>query len=109
MPINQWRDRRGRVKIYVSRQWPDGSRFRRVQPNMTVAKKTLARIEEAVAMGTWGELRKELSRAPQLSRNRFTVEAISTRYLNYCATRNRDLDFKKRHVKGFCQVGERSA
>ena len=104
MPINQWKDRRGRVKIYVSRQWPDGSRFRRVQPNMTVARKTLARIEEAVAMGTWRDLRNELSRNPQLSRNRLTVEAISERYLNYCATRNRDLDFKKRHVKVLRQV-----
>ena len=60
MSIKRWKDRRGNTKIMVSKQWPDGSRFRRVQPNMTVAKKTLARIEESIAMGTWGERNRNL-------------------------------------------------
>lgn len=46
MSAKKWKDRRGNTRIRVSKQWPDGSRFRGVQPNMTVAKKTLAGIEE---------------------------------------------------------------
>ena len=100
MPINSWKDRRGRVKIYVSRQWPDGSRFRRVQPNMTVAKKTLARIEEAVAMGTWRELRKELALSLEGGKQH-TVTSFADVYLGYCQTRNSRPDFK---VQAFSSI-----
>ena len=94
MPINQWKDRRGRVKIYVSRQWPDGSRFRRVQPNMTVAKKTLARIEEAIAMGTWRELREQLVVGETTEEVQPTIGSLSEVYLEHCETRNTRPDFK---------------
>src|SRR2546422_473808 len=60
MGIRRWKDHKGRERIYVSRKWPDRTRFRRLMPNLTVAKKTLARIEESIAMTTWRDLRKEL-------------------------------------------------
>jgi hypothetical protein len=59
MAINRERDRNGNVRIVVSKRWPDRSRFRRYCPNATVAKKTLARIEESIAMGTWRDLKDE--------------------------------------------------
>ena len=62
MAINRERDRNGHVRIVVSKRWPDKSRFRRYCPNTTVAKKTLARIEESIAMGTWRDLKEELAR-----------------------------------------------
>src|SRR5207253_9023516 len=56
MAINRERDRNGQMRIVVSKRWPDKSRFRRYCPNTTVAKTTLARIEESIAMGTWRDL-----------------------------------------------------
>ena len=62
MAINHEKDHKGQKRIVVSKYWPDGSRFRRYFPNMTVAKKTMARIEESIAMGTWPALKEELSK-----------------------------------------------
>ena len=75
MAINREKDHKGRKRIVVSKYWPDASRFRRYFPNMTVAKKAMARIEESIAMGTWKELREELSSAPT---KQMTVEEFST-------------------------------
>lgn len=97
MGIRTWRDRRGRGKIYVSKQWPDGSRFRRVMPNKTVAKGLEARIDSAIALGTWSQLRTELMRGHD-SENPTVGEFVRS-YLEYCEGRNRDTEFKKRNCE----------
>ncbi len=102
MGINQWRDRRGRQRIYLSKQWPDGSRFRRVMPNKTVARQLEARIVNAIVLGTWIELRKELNRGngeahPTLAQFRET-------YLEHCQGRNRDLGFKQRNTEHIVRI-----
>jgi hypothetical protein len=50
--------RTGKRYIVCSKYWPDGSRFRRRYSNKTLAKNVLSRIEGAIAMGTWKELRR---------------------------------------------------
>jgi hypothetical protein len=52
-------ERRGRPEL--SKYWPDGTRFRRPFPNVTQARQMRARIEAAIATGTWRELKAELS------------------------------------------------
>ena len=74
MAINREKDHKGQSRIVVSKYWPDGSRFRRYIPNMTVAKKTMARIEESIAMGTWPALKAELSRG---TREEITVKGFA--------------------------------
>jgi integrase len=86
-------DHAGRACIVVSKYWPDGSRFRRRFPNKTVAKKMRARIEEAIAMGTWRELKRELYEDPKRD---LTIEQFSDIYLEeYCRIRNSRPDFKE--------------
>ena len=102
MAINREKDHKGRKRIVVSKYWPDGSRFRRYFPNMTVAKKTLARIEESVAMGTWKELKEELSRniEPDL-----TLARLSNLYLNdYCRSHNRRPEFKEQALVSIVRI-----
>jgi len=79
MGIRKWKDHRGRQRIYLSRKWPDGARFRRVMLNMTTAKNTDARITEAVAMGTWRKLKKELARGVDATEP--TIREFSEVYL----------------------------
>jgi hypothetical protein len=50
--------RTGRKFIVGLKYWPDATRFRLRFPNRTLAKTVLGRIEAAIAMGTWKELRK---------------------------------------------------
>jgi integrase len=86
-------DHAGRPCIVVSKYWPDGSRFRRRFPNKTVAKKMRARIEEAIAMGTWRDLKIELYEDPKKD---LTIEEFSEVYLEeYCRIRNSRPDFKE--------------
>src|SRR5262249_5323885 len=62
------------------------TRFRRVMPNSSVAKKTLARIDESIAMGPWPDLKSELERTNQKAWNP-TVKEFSQTYLEeYCRT-----------------------
>ena len=102
MGINQWRDRRGRQKVYLSKHWPDGSRFRRVMPNKTVARQLEARIDNAIVLGMWIELRKELNRGNNEAHP--TLAQFATTYLEYCQGRNRDLGFKQRNVKHIVRI-----
>jgi len=98
MGIREWRDRRGQMKLQLSKKLPDGTRFRRVMPNKTIAKKLEAKIDYAVAMGTWPELRKELFRtASQTNENgsNLTISGLASEYFAYCQRRNRRPDFKK--------------
>src|SRR5205809_7440348 len=58
-------DKRTTKKYTVcSKYWPDGTRFRRRFTNKTLAKNVLTRIEGAIAMGTWQELKKEMTEPP---------------------------------------------
>ena len=100
MGIRKWKDHRGRQRIYLSRKWPDGARFRRVMLNMTTAKNTDARITEAVAMGTWRKLKKKLARGVDAADP--TIREFSEVYLKeYCHARNRRPDFK---VQAFTSI-----
>ena len=60
MGINRVIDHRGKTRIQVSRRWPDGTRFRRYSSNMTAARKTLARLDGAIAGGAWREYKESL-------------------------------------------------
>ena len=102
MGIRKWKDRRGRERIYLSKQWPDGSRFRRGMPNKTVAKQMEARIDTAVAMGSWPELRKQFLQGP--IEDNPAISQFSNAYLDYCRGRNRDFEFKRRNVNHIIRI-----
>ncbi len=93
MPVKTWKDHRGRPSIFVSKRWPDGSRFRRKMPNRTLAKALLRRIEESIAQGDWKELRGELT-GRRLNRS-LTLEEFAPHYMSYCQATNRRPDFKR--------------
>jgi integrase len=102
MAINHESDHKGRERIVVSKYWPDGSRFRRYFPNMTVAKKTMARIEESIAMGTWPEMKEELARGVEQG---VTVSEFSKIYLqDYCRNHNTRPDFKKQALTSITRI-----
>lgn len=61
MGIVECRDNNGKRRIAVRKRWPDGSELFRYVENKTVGKKLLSRVNEAISMGTWRELRKELA------------------------------------------------
>lgn len=80
-------------KIVVSRYWPDGTRFRRCVPNRTLAKQLSDRIAGAVALGTWVELRRQLTEPPTPP---MTIADFAMIYMKeYCEIRNRRPDFKQ--------------
>lgn len=102
-----------RVCIVVSRQWPDKKRFRRRVPNMTVAKNLMARIDGAIAIGTWSELRRELSNKPKPTpvatttpvAKVLTVAEFSKIYIEeYCKKRNTRPDFKVETFKAINRI-----
>ncbi len=87
--------KRDKDRIEVRKRWPDGSTFRRYYPNMTLARRVLARIEESIFTGRWKELKEELSGVKNRSGD-LTVEEFSGIYLDdYCRHHNRRPDFKK--------------
>ena len=91
------KDHLGRTRIEVSKYWPDGSRYRRYAPNPTVAKKVTARIDEAIVMGTWKELKKELMEAPP---KEMTIREFAPVYLEeHCKVRNTRPDFKEETLR----------
>src|SRR6266850_2194444 len=78
--------RMGRKFIVGSKYWPDGTRFRRRFSNRTLAKTVLGRIEGAIAMGTWKELRKELSGEEE--QQNYTIREVADVYFEeYCKIR----------------------
>ncbi len=103
MGIRKWRDRRGKEKIYLSKQWPDGMRFRRVIPNRTIAKQLEARIDNAVVMGSWRSLREELVSGYRREANP-TVADFAHDYLEYCRSRNRRPDFKEQALVAITRI-----
>ena len=103
MGIRRWNDHRCRQRIYLSRKWPDKTRFRRLMPNMTVARKTDARISEAIAMGTWRKLKSELIRGDDKTDP--TIAEFAKVYLTeYCETRNRRPDFKRQALSSIVGI-----
>jgi integrase len=89
--------RTGKKYIVCSKYWPDGSRFRRRFSNKTLAKSVLSRIEGAIAMGTWRELKKELIGEKEQD---YTIREFADVYFEeYCKVRNRELSFKKERLK----------
>jgi integrase len=98
MGINEWKDRRGKERIYVTKQWPDKTRFKRVVPNVTVGKKLMARIEESIVMGTWPRLKEELSRSKTQAGNPTIKELAKIYFEEYCQTKNRRPDFKEQSL-----------
>lgn len=87
MSVRKERSRRGKSQLICDRRWPDGSRFRRVMPNRTVAKDTDARIRASIADGTWRKLKKRFERGVSEGE---TVADFADRYLDeYCKAYNR--------------------
>ena len=97
MGILRSRDASGKIRVEVSKRWPDGSRFRRYFPTKTVAAKTLARIEESIAMGTWRTLKEELQRGIGVD---LTIDQLADVYYEgYCKVHNKRPDFKEHALK----------
>ncbi len=103
MGVNEWRDRRGKLRIYVTKQWPDGSRFKRTAPNKTTANNLLKRIDESIVMGTWRKLKAELARGSRLEKNP-TLREFSAEYLKYCHAKNRRPDFKEQAMVSILRI-----
>ena len=77
-------------------------------PNPTNAKKTLARIEESIAMGTWPRLKEELtpSRAANADQgNDPTIQEFAEIYLDkYCKVHNKRPDCKQQVLKSVTRI-----
>ena len=103
MGINRWKDRHGRERIVVSKYWPDQSRSRHYCPNLTVAKKLMARIEEAIVMDRWQEMKAELS--GRREKDNPTIAEFAPEYLErYCRTHNRRPDFKEQALRSIVRI-----
>jgi len=87
MSVRKQKDKLGTIHIVCDRHWPDGTRFRRVMPNRTLAKKVDDRIAGAIAEGKWRSLKQELERGTSKQE---TVKEFADRYFNeYCKVQNR--------------------
>jgi hypothetical protein len=108
MAVNREKDRTGAVRVVVSKRWPDGSRFRRYFPNPTNAKKTLARIEESIAMGTWQRLKEELTPIRQATLDKGndpTIGEFAEVYLDkYCKIHNKRPDCKEQVLESVTRI-----
>lgn len=94
--------RTGKKCIVVSKYWPDGSRFRRRYSNKTLAKNVLSRVEGAIAMGTWKELRKELAGEKEED---YTIREFADLYFEeYVKVRNRNWQFKEERLKTIKEI-----
>jgi hypothetical protein len=71
-------------------------------PNKTVARQLEARIDNAIVLGTWIELRKKLNRGTGEAHP--TLAQFRETYLEHCQGRNRDLGFKHRNTKHIVRI-----
>ncbi|MDA2925930.1 site-specific integrase [Acidobacteria bacterium AH-259-G07] len=96
MGICKWRHR-GREKIVLSKIWPDGTRFRRFMPNRTVAKDLEKKIDYAILMDDWRELKQQLTKGSEENRPQSNpaIKEYSEEYLSWCRAKNRRPDFKE--------------
>src|SRR6267378_3093096 len=94
MGIAKVKDHPGRIRIEASQYWPDRSQYKRyVAKNPTVAKKVTTRIDEAIVMGTWKELKKQLMEVPV---KEMTIREFAPVYLEeHYKIRNTRPDFKE--------------
>ena len=109
MAVNREKDRNGNIRVVVSKRWPDKSRFRRYFPNPTLAKKTLARIEESIAMGTWQRLKEELDGGPKkaeaVKANDPLIRDFADVYLEeYCKIHNKRPDCKEQVLESVTRI-----
>jgi integrase len=89
--------RTGKKYIVGSKYWPDRARFRHRFSNKTLAKCVLSRIESAILMGNWKELRKELAGEQEAD---YTIRGFADIYFEeYCKVRNTRPDFKEERLK----------
>ena len=85
-------------KIELRKYWPDGTQIRRTFGTRRAARRLRNRIEEAIASGTWRELKDEMVRGRQESD--VTVKEFAQVYLEeYCKTRNRRPDWKEQTLR----------
>jgi len=97
MSVRKQKDKFGKKHIVCDRRWPDGTRFRRVMPNRTLAKQVDARIAGAIAEGRWRSLKQQLERGTSKQE---TVKDFADRYFNeYCKAHNRCLRRKITSLK----------
>lgn len=95
MPIKKWISH-GKVRLVISKQWPDGTRLRREAPNRTAAKALLSEIETSIFNGTWRKKKEELQRrcdAPAM------LKDLIEPYLKYCESRGQSMAFKNERTK----------
>lgn len=84
--------RTGKTFIVCSMFWPDRTRFRRRYPNKTIATQVMNRIIASKALGTWRDLKRELTDGPE---DDYTIEEFGEVYLEeYCKIRNTRPDFR---------------
>jgi len=94
MSVRKEEDKFGKKHIVCDRRWPDGTRFRRVMPNRTLAKRVDGRIAGAIAEGKWRQLKEELQRGSSLKG--VTFSQFTDQYLDdYCKVHNRDWKRKR--------------
>ncbi len=85
--------RRGRLEL--SKYWPDGTRFRRPFPNVTLARQMRARIDAAIATGTWTQLKEELSLKQEPPAPPLTLRHFAPTYMEHVEKKNRRPDFHR--------------
>jgi integrase len=97
-------ERRGRLEL--SKYWPDGTRFRRPFPNVTLARQMRARIDAAIADGTWRELKSKLSldNLPTPPPKALTLRDYAPVFLAEMRRRNRRPDFHEIQVRNILPV-----
>src|SRR5215831_8887270 len=93
-------ERRGRIEL--SKYWPDGSRFRRAFPTKALARQMRSRIEAAIAMKTWQQLKAELS--DDQAREDLTFDQFYEIFLEHCRKKNRRCDFHKEEIRRFLPI-----
>jgi len=102
MGIIESRDAGGKRRFAVRKRWPDGSEIYRYVANRTLGKQLLSRIEEAITMGTWRELREELRHGVEKD---VTVRQFWERFRDeYCKPR---MTSWKRYEQSFKLINER--
>jgi len=98
--------RRGRLEL--SKYWPDGTRFRRPFPNVTLARQMRSRIETAIADGTWPELKARLSLdkkdLPPPPPQELTLREFAPTYLAEMRRKNRRPDFHDIQVRNILPI-----
>jgi len=108
MAVNREKDRNGAMRVVVSKRWPDGSRFRRYFPNPTIARKILTRIEESIVMGSWQQLKEELTpnrKADADPTSNPTVREFAEVYLEqYCKIHNKRPDCKQQVLESVTEI-----